>query len=288
MCTALNGGERGDEVNAIIPIGNHEISVKIYNGQRVVTFKDIDMVHERPEGTARKRFADNRERFIEGTDYFVVTPKILEESQKSEKRTSGIYEVNPRGTAFITESGYLMLVKSFTDDLAWDVQRKLVGSYFRVKEAVNTELSPQLQMLQGILNQMVQKELADKERDRQIAEVKETAQKAVETAERMKDELTSPFDNWRDDINKKVRKISNESQKPYQQLFTEMYSDLEWIARCDLSTRQRNKRERMERSGCTKSEIQKETTKIAVIEDDARLKQIFEDIVRKYSMRYIA
>lgn len=288
MCTVLNGGERGDEVNAIIPIGNHEISVKIYNGQRVVTFKDIDMVHERPEGTARKRFADNRERFIEGTDYFVVTPKILEESQKSEKRTSGIYEVNPRGTAFITESGYLMLVKSFTDDLAWDVQRKLVGSYFRVKEAVNTELSPQLQMLQGILNQMVQKELADKERDRQIAEVKETAQKAVETAERMKDELTSPFDNWRDDINKKVRKISNESQKPYQQLFTEMYSDLERNARCDLSTRQRNKRERMERSGCTKSEIQKETTKIAVIEDDARLKQIFEDIVRKYSMRYIA
>lgn len=102
------------------------MSVKMYNGQRVVTFKDIDTVHERPEGTARKRFADNRERFIEGTDYFVVTPKILEESQKSEKRTSGIYEVNPRGTAFITESGYLMIVKSFTDDLAWTVQRKLV------------------------------------------------------------------------------------------------------------------------------------------------------------------
>lgn len=44
----------------------------------------------------------------------------------------------------------------------------------------------------------------------------------------------------------------------------------------------------MERSGSTKSDVQKETTKIAVIEDDARLKQIFEDIVRKYSMKYIA
>lgn len=71
-------------------------------------------------------------------------------------------------------------------------------------------------------------------------------------------------------------------------LFSDMYSDLEQAARCDLSTRQRNKKDRMERSGSTKSDVQKETTKIAVIEDDARLKQIFEDIVRKYSMKYIA
>lgn len=32
-------------------INNTELSVKVYKGQRVVTFKDIDMVHERPEGT---------------------------------------------------------------------------------------------------------------------------------------------------------------------------------------------------------------------------------------------
>lgn len=275
-------------MNELQKIGNHEIMVKVYNGQRVVTFNDIDMVHERPEGTARKRFADNRKRFIEGADYFVITPKSLEESRMSEKRTSGIYEVNPRGTAFITESGYLMLVKSFTDDLAWDVQRKLVDSYFRVREVANTELSPQLQMLQGILNQMVQKELADRERDRQIAQAKEIADKAVEITERMKVELISPFDNWREDINKKVRKISQESKKPYQQLFTEMYLDLERTARCDLSARQRNRQERMEQAGRTKTDIQKETTKLAVIEDDARLKQIFEDIVRKYSMKYIA
>lgn len=56
-------------MNELKKIGNHEISVKTYNGKRVVTFKDIDTVHERPEGTARKRFSDNRDRFIEGTDF---------------------------------------------------------------------------------------------------------------------------------------------------------------------------------------------------------------------------
>lgn len=161
------------------------------------------------------------------------------------------------------------------------------GNY-QMMQHESSELSPQLQMLQGLLDQMKETEIANKKRDRQIALAQETAEKAVETTERMKDEIISPFDNWRDDINKKVRQISIASGIPYQGLFTSLYSDLEHIGRCDLSTRQRNKRDRMERAGCTKTDIQKETTKIAVIEGDARLKQIFEDIVRKYGMKYLA
>ena len=37
-------------------------------------------------------------------------------------------------TYLFTESGYLMIVKVFTDELAWNVQRQLVNAYFRVKE----------------------------------------------------------------------------------------------------------------------------------------------------------
>ena len=115
--------------NAIM-VGNHTLPIKEYKNVRVVTFKDIDMVHERPDGTARKRFNDNKKRFIEGEDYFVVKPSDI---QMSEFRTS---EINNRGTTLVTESGYLMLVKSFTDDLAWKVQRELVNNYFRVKDVV--------------------------------------------------------------------------------------------------------------------------------------------------------
>lgn len=109
-----------------ITINKTEVSVKEYQGNRVVTFKDIDTVHGRPDGTARKRFNDNKERFIEGTDYYKISP--------SEFRTA-IGEMDRRQSqdiTLITESGYLMLVKSFTDDLAWDVQRQLVNIYFRV------------------------------------------------------------------------------------------------------------------------------------------------------------
>lgn len=112
-------------MNDVVKVNNMEMSVKEYNGQRVVTFKDVDLVHERPEGTARKRFNDNKARFIEGEDFFKITP--------SEFRTA-IGEMDLRQqneVTLLTESGYLMLVKSFTDDLAWQVQRQLVKTYFK-------------------------------------------------------------------------------------------------------------------------------------------------------------
>lgn len=114
----------------LVKIGGAEVAVKEYRGQRVVTFKDIDQCHGRPEGTARKRFNDNRQHFIEGTDYFTINLTT------SEKRTQfGAGKNAGKTITVVTESGYLMLVKSFTDDLAWDVQRQLVNSYFRKGQA---------------------------------------------------------------------------------------------------------------------------------------------------------
>ena len=109
-------------MNELTTINGTDIQVKEFMGQRVVTFKEIDRVHDRTGGTARKRFNDNKNRFILGEDYFV---RISDEAQKE-------YGISaPNGLYLITESGYLMLVKSFTDDLAWKVQRELVKQYFR-------------------------------------------------------------------------------------------------------------------------------------------------------------
>lgn len=114
-------------MNEIIKINNQSVTVKEYNGQRVVTFKDVDAVHERPDGTARKRFNDNRKHFVKGEDFFKV---------KCSEVRPFFGQTPPNGfnpdvdIVLLTESGYLMLVKSFTDDLAWQVQRQLVKSYF--------------------------------------------------------------------------------------------------------------------------------------------------------------
>lgn len=110
---------------SLVTIHNTKLSVIEYRGQRVVTLAMIDQVHERPEGTAKRNFAEHRSRLIEGEDFYSVTT-----DQKYEFRTFGL-EVPNRGLTLLTEQGYLMLVKSLTDDLAWTVQRQLVSNYFR-------------------------------------------------------------------------------------------------------------------------------------------------------------
>ena len=114
-------------------VNNQSLSVKEYAGQRVVTFKDLDMVHQRPEGTARRNFKANSQRFIENEDYFLA---IRGDIPMDEFRP---LDIPPKGITLLTESGYLMLVKSFTDDLAWEVQRQLVKGYFRASGGGNDE-----------------------------------------------------------------------------------------------------------------------------------------------------
>ena len=51
-------------MNDVMNICGTDVVIKEWHGKRVITFKDIDTVHQRPEGTARKRFNDNRKHFV--------------------------------------------------------------------------------------------------------------------------------------------------------------------------------------------------------------------------------
>lgn len=80
--------------NQIVIINNTDLSVKEFKNQRVVTFKDIDMLHERVEGTADRNFRENKKYFIENEDYF-----ILKKNQNNEIR--GL-EIPNRGINILT------------------------------------------------------------------------------------------------------------------------------------------------------------------------------------------
>ena len=130
-----------------ICINEQPVEIKEWRGQRVVTFKDVDRVHQRPEGTARRNFSTNRKRFIENADFFEIS--------SDEIRRTGLLDIPSavrRSMILLTEMGYLMLVKSFTDDLAWKVQRALVNNYFRGKEPVQQQLPvmPQRYLFNGV------------------------------------------------------------------------------------------------------------------------------------------
>ncbi|HBE9759958.1 TPA: phage antirepressor KilAC domain-containing protein [Clostridioides difficile] len=139
-------------MNNLVLINDKKLQVKEFKGERVVTFKEIDLIHERAEGTAKRNFTENKKYFIENVDYFEVSTKIVPSLE-----LYGFSKFAPNGI-LITESGYLMLVKSLTDDLAWTVQRELVNNYFRVKEQQPKLPTTYKEALQQLLIEVEEKE----------------------------------------------------------------------------------------------------------------------------------
>lgn len=112
-------------MNELVNIEGTDLRIREWNGQRVVTFKDIDTVHQRLNGTARKAFNRNKNRFQLDSDYFVL---LRDEAYKAFNCSA------PNGLVLITERGYLKIVKPFNDDLSWNVQDRLIDAYFNVKD----------------------------------------------------------------------------------------------------------------------------------------------------------
>lgn len=164
---------------------------------------------------------------------------------------------------------------------------KIAREYFievenKAKEMVinRSELSPQMQMLMSMVETQARQEIEQK---RQAEKLKEVEQ----TVSNMKEIFIQPIGDWKTEINRTVREISIKSNVPYQALWGELYGELEMTAHCSLKRLQDNKKSRMEKAGNTKTAIKEGTTKIAVIYDKPQIKAIFENIVKRYAMKYL-
>ena len=117
--------------NKLVKINNVELGIKEYKKERVITAWDIGKVHNREVKRINEIFKNNIDKFILKEDYFFLTPI---EFSGSFKTAQDFIPNNVKEIPLFTESGYLMLVKTFTDDLSWDIQRQLVKGYFKLKE----------------------------------------------------------------------------------------------------------------------------------------------------------
>jgi hypothetical protein len=101
-----------------------------HNGQAVMTLAQVDEAHERPKGTAGRNFRQHRDRLMAGLHFFEVSPGA---APTDEIRRLAPAQGGGKPIVLLTRRGYLMLAKALTDPLAWEVQDRLVESYFRMK-----------------------------------------------------------------------------------------------------------------------------------------------------------
>lgn len=127
----------------LVKINNNDVMVKEFQGQRVVTAWDIAKVHNREVREITQNFNYVKDKLLKDEDYFIVNKEKISESKIL---IQDFIPNNVKEIPLFTESGYLMLVKTFTDDLSWKVQRELVKGYFIAKEFVKP-LTPAEQLL---------------------------------------------------------------------------------------------------------------------------------------------
>jgi toxin-antitoxin system, toxin component, bro family len=164
--TNENIKRRDEKMNSkLIAIADKEIEIKEYNGERIVTAWDIAELHERDVREVTQNFKNVNDKMILDEDYFVIPKEHISESKIL---IQNFIPNNVKEIILFTESGYLLLTKTFTDERSWNIQRQLVKSYFKLKELkekvesgeieikkVNSEMSSnnnQLEQLKSIEN----------------------------------------------------------------------------------------------------------------------------------------
>nr|DAE39000.1 MAG TPA: regulatory protein [Caudoviricetes sp.] len=181
----------------------------------------------------------------------------------------------------LTKKGCDMVANKMTGEKGVLFTAAYVTAFEKMREAVTSPtmipgLSPQTQAL-------INMELRQNKLEAEQQATKSVVMNTLNTF------AAPPTDeeHWRDVMNRKVRQMCEEYGLNYHTTIGEMYAELERRAHVNLATRQKNLRERM-RLGGAKYAQREAVSKLVVISQDAKLRYIYEAIVREKAAQLAA
>ncbi|MDG4961520.1 ORF6N domain-containing protein [Pseudolactococcus raffinolactis] len=249
-------------------------------GKKAMLVKDIAAIHGREVKAINQAINSNIERFKDGTDFIdilgvnQIDPKEFGYTQQAINSYVGLKNKGLRaGIYLLSERGYFKLLKILEDDTAWEIYDQLVDTYFNMRSELDTSnLSPELQMFNGLFKSLAKQELATKQLESKVDSISEIV--AVNTVD------------WRKDTRQLINAVAKTQGgfSAYQEIQSEIYTELERRASCKLSIRLTNKRNVMAGEGVSKSKRDK-LNKVDVIADDKKLVEIYMAIVKEFAIK---
>ena len=158
---------------------------------------------------------------------------------------------------------------------------QLAARYDAVVRAKLIELAMRQDRPQSIEDLIIMQAQSMKELRGQVSQL-------TGTIGNIKEAVISEPDNWREDINRKLNRISQAiGYNKYQEIRAESYKILEQRAGVLLERRLDNKRSRMLKEGMSATAIKK-ANKMDIIDSDKKLREIYGKIVSEYLIKYVA
>lgn len=257
----------------------NDIQIIENQNQRVMLTSQLAEVYETTDKVIVDNFNNNKDRYQEGKHYNLLQGEDLKKF-KSENENFG-FAKNLNKLYLWTEKGAALHAKSLSTDKAWEMYELLVDTYFEVKQ----EQIPVKQLSQiEIIAQMAQ---ANVQLEHKVTSIEQKANKTSDKLDNALDILAKPItDGWKEKINHILNQICQDNSISYSVFKGDLYAELESIASCDITARQRNLKARLKKGGATYKECQA-VTKIDVIERDEKLKLIFDGIVKRHQAKYL-
>ena len=184
-----------------------------------------------------------------------------------------------RPNYLLTKQGCEMVSNKLTGAKGVQFTAKYVSRFNQMEKHINQQLdtsnlSPELQMFQGIFQAVANQELATKKLESKIDNISEIV--GVNST------------NWREDSNRLINKIvrlQGNTGQAHQEVRSMVFLEVDKRAGVSLQTRLTNKRRRMADEGASKSRRDK-LTKVDVIADDKKLIEIYVAVVKEYAIKY--
>lgn len=215
---------------------------------------------------------------------------ILRDIENLQKDVSNFGEMFSEGTEpdsygrnrkiyYMNRDGFTLLAMGFNGNKALQFKLKYIEAFNQmenhIKQQLDTSnLSPELQMFQGLFQAIANQELSSKRIESKVDSISDIV--ALNTTD------------WRNDSKKLIRRMANKvggDPEAYREIQNAIYLEVDRRAKADLGRRLSNLRDRMAGEGVSKSRRDK-TNKLDVIESDKRLLEIYLAIVKEFAIKY--
>ena len=292
----------------------NELSIIHKNGVDVIDSREVAEVIGKPHNDLMKSIRNYAEILVKATEPKIGLNENLSESNEpnfglAEKSTAGNFSLSDffiphtytdsTGRTLpcylLTKKGCDMVANKMTGEKGVLFTAAYVTAFEKMRETVTSPtmipgLSPQTQALINMELRQNRIEAEQREQKQAFAGLSEDQRKTKNVVMTALNTFAAPptdEERWRDEMNRRVRAMCEEYGLNYHTTIGEMYAELERRAHVNLATRQKNLRERM-RLGGAKYAQREAVSKLVVISQDAKLRYIYEAIVREKAAQLAA
>nr|WP_319217970.1 Rha family transcriptional regulator [uncultured Trichococcus sp.] len=180
---------------------------------------------------------------------------------------------------YMNRDGFTFIAFGFTGDRADEFKLKYIQAFNAMESHIKQQmdmsnLSPELQLMANLVNNMARQEMAQKQLETKI--------------DNISDIVSLNTTDWRKDANaliNRVVKVAGGTPEAHKETRTAIFKEVDRRAGVQLETRLTNKRRRMADEGASKSK-RDGLTKIDVISDDKKLVEIYVAVVKEFAIKY--